>query len=251
MTSDLMAEKVQDHTAEDFEEAKHQRGKIQDDLAGIKQVLEKIRTAQRYERGTKSFPEGEATTTTRTTPQKEYTVHTISQASPTFRVTNDMLHMDETTTQTPLKYLAQVDMVLARIPTKALYRLQVSVAQEVQSRARTDTVELQEMKGDKEALELVIEQVKFETRGEKEHTDKIKQGVTTVYNHLPDNAQAESSSTEEKLNMISQTIDHYRKQIEELKEKLTLTTPPEVREQRKAEVALQLAELEKQANTTT
>jgi hypothetical protein len=103
---DLMAEKVQDCIAEDFEEAKHQRGKIQDDLAGIKQVLEKIRTMQRSERGTKSFPEGETTMTTRTMPQMEHTVHTTAQESPTFRVTNDMLQMDETATQTPLKYLA-------------------------------------------------------------------------------------------------------------------------------------------------
>jgi hypothetical protein len=53
-------------------------------------------------------------------PQKEYTVHTMAQASPTFRVTNDMLHMDETAAHTPLKDLAQVDMVLAKIPTKVI-----------------------------------------------------------------------------------------------------------------------------------
>jgi hypothetical protein len=35
--------------------------------------------------------------------------------------------------QTPLKDLAQVELVLAKIPTKALYKLQVSVTQEVQS----------------------------------------------------------------------------------------------------------------------
>jgi hypothetical protein len=62
-------------------------------------------------------------------------------------------------------------------------------------------------------LELVIEQVKFETRGEKECADKIKQGMKTIYNHLPDNAQAEISSTKEKLKMISQTIDHYRQRL--------------------------------------
>jgi hypothetical protein len=50
--------------------------------------------------------------------------------------------MDEIATQMPLKELAQVDMVLAKIPTKALYRLQVSVVQEVQSCARTDAIEL-------------------------------------------------------------------------------------------------------------
>jgi hypothetical protein len=62
--------------------------------------------------------------------------------------------------------------------------------------------------------------------------------------------QAENTSTEEKLKLISQTIEHYRQEIEELKEKLTPTTPPEVREQRKQEAALQLAELEKHVSTT-
>jgi len=84
------------------------------------------------------------------------------------------------------------------------------------------------MKEGKEALELVIKQVKFKTREEKECVDKIKQGVTTIYSHIPDNVQAENSSIEEKINLISQTIDHYRKQIEELKEKMTLMTPPKV-----------------------
>jgi hypothetical protein len=53
---------------------------------------------------------------------------------------------------------------------------------------------------------------------------------------------ADSSSTEEKLKMIAQTIDHYRKKIEDLKEKFISTTPPEVREMRKEEAALQLIE---------
>jgi FtsZ-binding cell division protein ZapB len=62
--------------------------------------------------------------------------------------------------------------------------------------------------------------------------------------------QATERSAEEKINLIVQTIDQYRKEIEELKENLNPMTPPEVREQRKAEVALQLAEMEKQVNTT-
>jgi hypothetical protein len=33
--ADLVAQKVQDSVVEDFEEAKHQRGKIQDDMAII------------------------------------------------------------------------------------------------------------------------------------------------------------------------------------------------------------------------
>jgi hypothetical protein len=74
--------------------------------------------------------------------------------------------------------------------------------------------------------------------------------VTTVYNHIPDNAQAENTSAEEKLKLISQTIEHYRQDIEELKENMTPTTPPEVREKRKQEASLQLAELEKHVSTT-
>jgi hypothetical protein len=37
---------------EEFEEAQHQRGRIQDEMAGIKQVLEQIRSVQRPKRGT-------------------------------------------------------------------------------------------------------------------------------------------------------------------------------------------------------
>jgi hypothetical protein len=54
-----------------------------------------------------------------------------------------MLQLEEEMAQTPLKDLAQVELVLAKIPMKALYRLQVSVTQEVQSRARADVTELE------------------------------------------------------------------------------------------------------------
>jgi hypothetical protein len=52
---------------------------------------------------------------------------------------------------------------MERIPTKELYKLQVSVMQEVQSHARIDTKKLQRTKNDKEALELIVEQVKLKT----------------------------------------------------------------------------------------
>jgi hypothetical protein len=48
--------------------------------------------------------------------------------------------------KTPLKDLAQLQLVLLQIPTKALYKLQVSVTQEVQSRSHTDIAELQQVK---------------------------------------------------------------------------------------------------------
>jgi voltage-gated potassium channel Kch len=77
--------------------------------------------------------------------------------------------VDETISQTPLKDLAQVELIMERIPTKKLYKLQVNVMQEVKSRVRTDATELQHMKNGKESLELVVKQVKIETKEEKEH----------------------------------------------------------------------------------
>jgi hypothetical protein len=65
-------------------------------------------------------------------------------------------------------------MVLAKISTKTLYTIQVIVMQEVQSCVRIDAVELQEIKSDKEEVEIVVEQVKFETIEEKENIDKIE-----------------------------------------------------------------------------
>jgi len=58
-------------------------------------------------------------------------MQTTAQSSSIFHVTPNMLRMDEIVGQTPLNYLAQIQLVMMRIPTKALYKLQVSVAQEV------------------------------------------------------------------------------------------------------------------------
>jgi len=59
-----------------------------------------------------------------------------------FIVIPNMLGMEEMIDKTPLKGLAQVELVLERIPTKALYKIQFNVVHEVQSRARTDATEL-------------------------------------------------------------------------------------------------------------
>jgi predicted nucleic acid-binding Zn-ribbon protein len=121
--------------------------------------------------------------------------------------------------------------------------------QEVQSHARTNTTKLQHTKNGKEALELVVKKVKLKSKEEKECTNIMEQGLTVVYNRIPDNVQAEKKSAEEKLNLIAQTINKYRKEIEEIKEKLNPTTPLKVREQRKQEVSFQIGEMEKQVNT--
>jgi FtsZ-binding cell division protein ZapB len=159
--------------------------------------------------------------------------------------------MDETIAETPLKDLAQVELVIARMPIKALYKLQFSVAQQVKSRTIIDAAELQHTKNGKEALELVVEKVKIESKEEKENTNIMEQGLTTMYNHIPNNTQEENRSTEENLNLIEKTIHLYRQEIEELKETLNPMTPPEVKEQRKQKAALQMAAMEEQVSAET
>jgi predicted nucleic acid-binding Zn-ribbon protein len=47
-----------------------------------------------------------------------------------------------------------------------------------------------------------------------------------VYDCIPERAQAPKRSAEEKIKITSQTIEGYRKEIEELTEKLNPMTPP-------------------------
>jgi len=58
-------------------------------------------------------------------------------------------------------------LVLEKIPTKALYKLQVSVAHEVELCTRTYAMKLKHTKNGKDASELVIKQVKIKTKEEK------------------------------------------------------------------------------------
>jgi hypothetical protein len=56
-----------------------------------------------------------------------------------------MLLVDEETMQKPVKDIETLDLAMPKIPTKALYKLQVSVTQEIQSSARYDATNLQIM----------------------------------------------------------------------------------------------------------
>ena len=93
----------------------------------IRWVLEHVREMHRTKKGIDSFPavtEAKA----RVPLSEQDTIQTIAQANSNFPVTPNMLHMDEIVAQTPLKDLAQVELVLERIPTMSLYKIQVSVA---------------------------------------------------------------------------------------------------------------------------
>jgi hypothetical protein len=78
-------------------------------------------------------------------------------------------------------------LVLEKIPTKALYKHQVSVVQEVKSRARTNVAELQETRNGKDSLEFVFEQVKLETKEEKQHTNNLEKYLKEVCIRIPYN----------------------------------------------------------------
>ena len=78
-----------------------------------------------------------------------------------------MLHMDEIVGKTPLKDLNHIQLVLMWIPSRALHKLQVSVNHEVQSRARRNLIELQQVTKKREALDKDWEQAKIKTQEEK------------------------------------------------------------------------------------
>jgi hypothetical protein len=73
-----------------------------------------------------------------------------------------MLHIDEETMQKQLKEIDHLDLALPKIPTKVLYKLQVSVTQEIQSRARADATYLQLVKKKSETLKITLNQVQVD-----------------------------------------------------------------------------------------
>jgi hypothetical protein len=52
-----------------------------------------------------------------------------------FYITQEMLQVDEETMQKKLKDIDHLDLALPKVPMKVLYKLQISVMQEIQSRA--------------------------------------------------------------------------------------------------------------------
>jgi hypothetical protein len=100
-------------------------------------------------------------------------------------------------------------------------------------------------------LEIVYEKAKFETQEEKERRKGLEQKVAGTYEKIPKAAQGEEIIAAEQIDQIAQKIDQYQKEIENLREHLTPTTPPTVKEQRKQEAVAQLQEIEQQVSTTT
>jgi hypothetical protein len=79
-----------------------------------------------------------------------------------------MFHMDKIVGQKPLKDLCQIQLVLTRIPSGALHRLQVSVNHEIQLCAHKHLTKLKQATKNQEALEIVYKKAKYETQEERE-----------------------------------------------------------------------------------
>jgi hypothetical protein len=73
---------------------------------------------------------------------------------------------------------------------------------------------------------------------EKGHTYKLEHGLITIYDLILDSAQAPEISVEDNINMVAQTIEIDKQEIEDSKESLNPTTPSEVQEQREQQSAL-------------
>jgi hypothetical protein len=96
--ADLVVEKVQEHAVEEFKDAQHQKGQIQDELDDIRQVLEHIRRVHRLGRGIESVPIG-SEAKERVLENEKDTIQNIAQEILIFIVTPNMLEMDEMITR--------------------------------------------------------------------------------------------------------------------------------------------------------
>jgi hypothetical protein len=138
----MIARMVQDCLAEDFDHAAHHRDKIQEELADIQQLIKQIGEGQ-IASNSRGIEPSTPQTEERVEVEERDPVHSLPHANTTFYITPSMLRMDEIMGQTPLKDLSHIQLVLTRMPSRALHKLQVSVDHEVQSRAHKDLVELQ------------------------------------------------------------------------------------------------------------
>jgi hypothetical protein len=80
-----------------------------------------------------------------------------------------MLQLEEETTQKQLKDIDHLDLSLAKIPMKALYKFQFSIAQEIQSRELTDVTELQTTKDIKDTLNITLRKCMLRRIGKEVH----------------------------------------------------------------------------------
>jgi hypothetical protein len=90
-------------------------------------------------------------------------------------------------------------LVLARILDKDLYKLQISVPHEVQSRARTYAQNLETSRAVREVLEIFITEVQIEHEEEKWCAERLEKILEEVFQTILESAVVGEINTKEKL----------------------------------------------------
>jgi hypothetical protein len=75
--------------------------------------------------------------------------------------------------------------------------------------------------------------------------------VGEIFGKVPSTAQGNELPVAENIDQITQAISRYQKEIKDLREQLTLTTPSLVKEQMRHVATTQIQKIEKQVSTTT
>jgi hypothetical protein len=110
--------------------------------------------------------------------------------------------------------------------------------------------ELKVTRDGKDRPQIVVDKVQLETH-EKQCTYNLEHKLKEVFTNIPDTMEAAMSNAEENIQIITQMLEGYTKEIKELKEKLTPTTPPEVTAEREQKASLQIEMIEREAKKVT
>jgi hypothetical protein len=121
---ELVVTTVKERLIEVWDNVEKQRASIGDQVQEVKTTLEQLRIRAMQ------VPKETSMQVKERVPMPE-TVKFVAQVSANFIIIPAMMFLDEETTHKPLKDIEALDVTLAKIPKKALYKLQVSVAQEI------------------------------------------------------------------------------------------------------------------------
>jgi hypothetical protein len=189
--AELVMDKVQDRSEEVVRTTEAQREQIMAKLLEVHANIQHL--WNRAESQATARPQEE---TQRPPAQREgeETMQFIIQGRETFTIMRQMINFDQEMMQKPLEEVEQVELVMAQIPTKALYGLQASVMQEVHSRACADATNIEVGRGVTEMLQITCDQLTVEKEEEKEH----RQARAGIDNDIQLNPQQRAGNREKR-----------------------------------------------------
>jgi hypothetical protein len=168
---EFVAYKVQDRGEDVVCATKAQKEEIMETLVEVHDILQRLQLNTTHHPTTQ---QKEKVKEAPTQKEQEETVKTIVKRSDRFKVTQEMLALDENIVQKLVKDIEQLELVLKNIPTKELYGSQVSMMQKVQSRARENSINLVLNREVKEIFQVTCEKITLEKEEEKQCANKLK-----------------------------------------------------------------------------